>query len=191
MTTSRRLFKFSAPENESTPEPSPKQKPNPEVVTSGKSDFESATGSPAPEPTRRLFNIIEGGPQVVTERTERTEFVEYLEGGPQDNIEEHDPLVEYSYFTEPWPDPPYSPLENLFSAIQRQNQPVVQTLTMAQPLTDLNLNKPEPFDGNQDNFKKFLQNVEVYMDVNHEMYNNDLRKIAFILSFMATGSAAT
>jgi hypothetical protein len=29
------------------------------------------------------------------------------------------------------------------------------------------------------------------MDVNHEMYNNDLRKIAFVLSFMATGSVAT
>jgi Retrotransposon gag protein len=29
------------------------------------------------------------------------------------------------------------------------------------------------------------------MDVNHEIYNNDLRKIEFILSFMATGSAAT
>jgi Ty3 transposon capsid-like protein len=56
---------------------------------------------------------------------------------------------------------------------------------------ELNLNKPEPFDGNRDNFKKFLQNVEVYMDVNHETYNNNLRKIAFILSFMATGSAAT
>jgi hypothetical protein len=29
------------------------------------------------------------------------------------------------------------------------------------------------------------------MDVNHETYNNDLRKIAFVLSFMTTGSAAT
>jgi hypothetical protein len=29
------------------------------------------------------------------------------------------------------------------------------------------------------------------MDVNHETYNNDLRKIAFVLFFMATGSAAT
>jgi Ty3 transposon capsid-like protein len=65
---------------------------------------------------------------------------------------------------------------------------------MAQPVNgskELNLNKPEPFDGNRDNFKKFLQNVEVYMDVNHETYNNDLRKIAFVLSFMASGSAAT
>jgi hypothetical protein len=29
------------------------------------------------------------------------------------------------------------------------------------------------------------------MDVNHETYNNDLRKITFILSFMTTGAAAT
>jgi hypothetical protein len=65
---------------------------------------------------------------------------------------------------------------------------------MAQPTNrskELNLNKPEAFDGNRDGFKKFLQNVEVYMDVNHETYNNDLRKIAFVLSFMATRSAAT
>jgi hypothetical protein len=50
-TTSRRLFKFSAPGNESTPKPSPERKPKPEVVTSGESDFESAKGSPALEPT--------------------------------------------------------------------------------------------------------------------------------------------
>jgi hypothetical protein len=65
---------------------------------------------------------------------------------------------------------------------------------MAQPVNrtkELNLNKPEAFDGNRDGFKKFLQHVEVYMDVNHETYNNDLRKIAFVLSFMATGSMAT
>jgi Domain of unknown function (DUF4939)/Zinc knuckle len=177
-----------------TPEPSPKRKPNPEVVTSGESDFESATGSPIHEPTRRLIDIIEEGPQVETEETKRTEFVKYLERGPQDDFEEHNPLVESSYFTEPRPNPPYSPLENLFSAIQKHNQPIVQTLTMAQPTNgskELNLNKPEAFDGNREGFKKFLQNVEVYMDVNHETYNNDLRKIAFVLSFMAAGAAAT
>jgi Retrotransposon gag protein len=193
-TTSRKLFKFSAPGNESTPEPSPERKPNPDVATSGESDFESAKGSPTHEPTRRLIDIIEGGPRVETEETERTKFVEYLEGGPQDDFEEHHPLVESSYFTEPRPNPPYSPIENLFSAIQRHNQPVVQTITMAQPTNgskELNLNKPEAFDRNRDGFKRFLQNVEVYMDVNHETYNNDLRKIAFVLSFMAAGAAAT
>jgi Domain of unknown function (DUF4939) len=56
---------------------------------------------------------------------------------------------------------------------------------------ELNLNKPETFDGNRNNFKDFLQTVEVYMDVNHETYNNDLRKIAFVLSFMTAGAAST
>jgi Zinc knuckle len=65
---------------------------------------------------------------------------------------------------------------------------------MAQPANgskELNLNKPEAFDGNRDSFKQFLQNFEVYMDVNHKTYNDNLRKIAFVLYFMATGSAAT
>jgi Ty3 transposon capsid-like protein len=65
---------------------------------------------------------------------------------------------------------------------------------MAQPVNgtkELNLNKPEAFNGNRDGFKEFLQNVEVYIDVNHKTYNNNLRKIVFVLSFMTTGSAAT
>jgi hypothetical protein len=65
---------------------------------------------------------------------------------------------------------------------------------MAQPANgpkELNLDKPNTFDGNREGFKKFLQDVEVYMDVNHETYNNNLRKIAFILSFMTNGAAAT
>jgi hypothetical protein len=176
-----------------TPKPSPKQKPNPETLTSADSDFESATGSPAPEPTRRLIKLIEGGPQVKNEWT-WTEQIKPIEEGPQDDFEEHNPLVESSYFTEPRPDPPHSPIENLVTAIRRHNQPITHTRTMAQPVNrtkELNLNKPEAFDRNRDGFKKFLQNIEVYMDVNHETYNNDLRKIAFVLSFMATGSAAT
>jgi Ty3 transposon capsid-like protein len=175
------------------PELSPKRKLNPEPLTSGDFDFESATGSPALEPTRNFTDTIEGGPQVETEQT-RTKQIKLIEGGPQIDFEEHNPLVKSSYFTEPRPDHPYSPIKNLFTAIQKHNQPITHALTMAQPVNrtkELNLNKPEAFDGNQDNFKKFLQNVEVYMDVNHETYNNDLRKIAFVLSFMATGSAAT
>jgi hypothetical protein len=141
MTTSRRPFQFSAPGNKSTPKPSPEWKPNPEPLTSGDSNFESATGSPAPEPTRNLINTIEGEPQVKTEWT-RIEQIKLIEGGPQDNFEEHNPLVESSYFTEPRPDPLYSPIKNLITAIQRHNQPITHTLTMAQPVNgtkELNL----------------------------------------------------
>jgi hypothetical protein len=67
MMTSRRSFYFSAPENELMPKLSPEQKPNPEPLTSGDSDFESAPGSPTTEPTRNLIDTIEGGPQVETE----------------------------------------------------------------------------------------------------------------------------
>jgi hypothetical protein len=142
-----------------------------------------------------IESLDKGRPRYDTE-TERAALAEepthYLLENPEDNSEEHNPLVESSYFTEPRPDYPYSPL---VSAIRRHNQTLpIPTITMAQPVNgskELNLNKPEPFEGNRDNFKKFLQNVEVYMDVNHETYNNDLRKIAFILSFMASGAAAT
>jgi hypothetical protein len=64
---------------------------------------------------------------------------------------------------------------------------------MVQPVAgpkELDLNKPEAFDGNRDGFKEFLQNVEVYMDVNHETYNNDLRKIAFVLLFITLNALA-
>jgi hypothetical protein len=65
---------------------------------------------------------------------------------------------------------------------------------MAQPQNgskELNLNKPDTFDGDREKFRRFLQNVKVYMDINHEVYNMDLRKIAFVLSFMTTRATAT
>jgi hypothetical protein len=68
---------------------SPEQKPNPEPLTSGDSDFESATGSPALE---------------LTEQGESSQppIDKLIEGGPQINFEEeHNPLVKSSYFTEP------------------------------------------------------------------------------------------
>jgi Domain of unknown function (DUF4939) len=196
--TSRRLFKFSAPGNESMPEPSPERKPNPEVVTSGESDFQSAKGSPALEPTG-----LRESPAY--ERTGLEEELNLLiesldEGRPRYDIEpERASLAEeptHYLLTEPRLNQSlYSPIENLFSAIQTFNQPLpIQTITMAQPTNrpkELNLNKPETFDGNRNNFKDFLQTVEVYMDVNYETYNSDLRKIAFVLSFMTAGATST
>jgi hypothetical protein len=76
--TSRRPFKFSALGNELTPKPSPERKPNPEPLTSGDSNFESATESPAPETARNFTDTIEGGPQVKTERT-RTKQIKLIE----------------------------------------------------------------------------------------------------------------
>jgi hypothetical protein len=202
------------------PEMSPERKSNPEPLTSGDSNFESAKRSPALELTGQgessspqttgleksshllIEDLAEGRPHYKTECW--TKLVEeaphYLltksiEGEPQFETDS-DPLAESSYWTEPRPNqPPYSPIKNLFANILNFDQSLpINTITMAQPVAgpkELNLNKPEVFDGNQDGFKEFLQNVEVYMDVNHKTYNNDLGKIAFVLLFMATGAAAT
>ena len=35
---------------------------------------------------------------------------------------------------------------------------------------EIALNKPDPFNGDREKFKEFLQSVKVYMDVNHEVY---------------------
>jgi hypothetical protein len=183
------------------PEMSPEQKPDPETLTSGNSDFESAKKSPALEPTGQrespdpqIYLVVEK-PYLGTEQT-RTEQTELIEGGPQFEFKKtNEPLAKSSYWIKPRPKQPYSPIKNLFASIINLNRSTsINTITMAQPANgpkELNLNKPNTFDGNREGFKKFLQDVKVYMDINHETYNNDLRKIAFILSFMTTGAAAT
>jgi hypothetical protein len=170
-------------------------------LTSGNSDFESAKESPelkltgqrkSPDP---WIYLVAEKPYLGTEQT-RTKQTELIEGGPQFEFEETDKLLaESSYWTKPQPEQPYFPIENLFASIIKLNWSTsVNTITMARPangLKELNLNKPDTFDGNREGFRKFLQDVKVYMDINHETYNNDLRRIAFILSFMMTGAAAT
>ena len=53
------------------------------------------------------------------------------------------------------------------------------------------MNKPDPFNGDREKFKEFLQLVEVYMDVNHKVYRTNLIKIAFVLLFMNSGPTTT
>jgi hypothetical protein len=152
------------------PETSPKRKSNPEPLTSGDSNFESPKESPALKPIGQgenlspqmtglgesscppIKDLVEGRPHYKTKQTQ-TEQTELIEGGPQFKVEEtHDPLVKSSYFTKPQPNQPYSPIKNLFTAIQNHNQPITLcTNTMAQPVNGpqkLNLNKPEAFNGN-------------------------------------------
>ena len=51
------------------------------------------------------------------------------------------------------------------------------------------LNLPKAFDGNRDKFRKFLQTAEIYLGIHKKVYNDDLKKIGFILSFMTEGQA--
>jgi hypothetical protein len=78
------------------PETSPKQKSNPEPLTSGDSNFESAKGSPALKLTGQGEN---SSPQMTgLGESSHPLIKELVEGGPQIKFEEtHDLLVEPSY----------------------------------------------------------------------------------------------
>jgi hypothetical protein len=54
---------------------------------------------------------------------------------------------------------------------------------------ELKLNQPKAFGGKRDELTKFLQDVQLYLAVNDDIYNTDKKKIAFTLSFMSEGDA--
>jgi Ty3 transposon capsid-like protein len=55
---------------------------------------------------------------------------------------------------------------------------------------NVKLNPPKPFTGKQNNFVLFMQDVYVYLKVNRLIYDDDEKKISFILSYLADGDAA-
>ena len=57
--------------------------------------------------------------------------------------------------------------------------------------TVIKLNLPKDFSGKREDLKKFLQQVNLYMDVNTKIYHNDMTKIAFVLSFMDEGDTSS
>ena len=50
--------------------------------------------------------------------------------------------------------------------------------------SELKLNQMKPFTGKQTEFDGFLQDVELYLDINKDIYNTDKKKIRYALSFM-------
>jgi hypothetical protein len=52
---------------------------------------------------------------------------------------------------------------------------------------ELRLNQPKAFGGKRDELTEFVQDVQLYLAVNDDVYNTDKKKIAFVLSFMSEG----
>ena len=49
----------------------------------------------------------------------------------------------------------------------------------------VNLNDPKPFTG------KFLRDVALHIAINDHIFTNDIKKIAFVLSYMTEGDVAS
>ena len=58
-------------------------------------------------------------------------------------------------------------------------------------IKEVKLNPPKPFDGKKENLRKFVQDGELYLMINKKIYEDDLKKIGFFLSFMNEGDAAS
>ena len=52
------------------------------------------------------------------------------------------------------------------------------------------LNPPRIFTGKRTDLQRFLQDTFVFLTINKEHYNNDNKKIVFVMSFMTDGDAA-
>lgn len=55
---------------------------------------------------------------------------------------------------------------------------------------ELKINQPHPFNGNRTYARKFLLDVEAYLNLNSHVYDTDYKKKIFTLSFCQSGSAA-
>ena len=119
---------------------------------------------------------------------------------PEDD--EFDPLTSSTIIEgveplEPRPEHQPNPFQRLLSEIlhrKRNSKWKPQTKLEAEMATDkkngsVKLNLPKAFDGSRDKFRKFLQTTKIYLGINKKVYDNDLKKIGFILSFMTKGQA--
>ena len=74
------------------------------------------------------------------------------------------------------------------------NQPSTSTVALTTSATqkpqELKLGQPPAFDGTPEKARGWFNNVQLYLLVNKDIYNDDDRKIAYALSFMREGSAA-
>jgi len=66
---------------------------------------------------------------------------------------------------------------------------------MATPATtgtpkELRINTPMPFEGDRSKLRTFLQDCEIYLLINHKIYDQDDKKITFILSYLTGGDAS-
>ena len=62
-------------------------------------------------------------------------------------------------------------------------------ITMTSTATKKKIRPPTPFSGKQEDLRKFLQEIKIFLLGNADAYPRDLDKILFVLSYMSEGDA--
>ena len=74
---------------------------------------------------------------------------------------------------------------------ENETELTMSTANISKSAAEVKLNLPKVFSSKRTELNKFLQDVLVYLTVNKEVYNNNEKKIAYLLSFMMEGDAAS
>ena len=141
-----------------------------------------------------LTSDQESEPQNTTSKSEYSEE----ESNPESNLES-DPenlAEELELFLQLEPLTPLSPIPRTRNPFFMSHQQP-STLTVASTTTttappkpqEQELGQPSTFDGNPKKARAWINNTQLYLLVNKDVYNHDNKKIAFTLSFMKEGSA--
>ena len=130
------------------------------------------------------------------ETTDPETTSEYKSSEEETNIEDLTEALEFLYLTPPTQ-------QQTQPLTQQQAQPPTQQSNMSnQPSTsnaatiaatlrpvELKLGQPSTFDGDAIKARAWLNNVQKYLHVNKEVYNNEEKMITYALSFMMEGAA--
>src|SRR5271168_3230287 len=159
--------------------------------------------SSSPEPRQVEDPFVEpkpervGQPLVIRTDQRRNPFEEPDKSEPNTNED-----LSASFTVKGWN--PFEPRPEPFNPFHLYRSPTPTPLPPTPaPMTDVvmndndskikevKLNPPKPFDGKRENLRKFVQDGELYLMINKKIYDDDLKKIGFFLSFMNEGDAAS
>ena len=166
-------------------------RPEPETqsvaATSSRESYQTAPE--LSEPTEKLFREIirrNKTPQTKTNPIEintmatdtRMKTPENPEEGPSTSINPKEPFIEPPPIPSPHQRPERNPVFFPEMPLPPTSKPV-----------ELKLASPKPFTGNREDLNGFLLDLNLYLTVNHEIYDNSFKKIGYALSFMTSGDA--
>ena len=80
-------------------------------------------------------------------------------------------------------------IENTGNPFGNRNNQQTQAPIVASTATKKKIQPPTPFSGKQEDLRKFLQEIEIFILGNVDAYPSDLDKILFVLSYMSEGDA--
>ena len=98
-------------------------------------------------------------------------------------------VLPYQHFSEDIDSQMEALMQPLASNFLGETATAVNTETSR--IREVKLNLPKLFTRKREDLKKFLQDTSLYILVNDKIYNTDMKKIAFVLSFMNKGDVAS